>query len=571
MTSSSSQKTRWIRLRLPAKDRRRVVIAGLSLVTLGAGVLPLGGDLTASANAEKLVGKAVPAALTETIVAAALSCRSLNPARLSAQIMVASKFASDQSNGIAGLTAAEWNRWRPAQNADRGDSADNIHALAHKTCDLVGQVRFAGLTGDMWPLALAADKVGIDAVVASKGVPASAKSYVKRVKAYANWYAEQTPFRVESPNGAVSRPQPGAIRVPDTYVDLIRKAGSICPLVTAPRIAAQLMAMSKFDPKARSADGGLGIAQFTPDLWRQYGSSPDSVWKAEEAIPALGMAMCDYVSQLGGLSGADPYRMALAAFQWGEDAVRAANGTPKANVPQLSDATMRYVAAYEKDPRLTAGAVPSPSPSPGGPTTPSGGKPTTGATVPATPGGTTPAPGGPTTPAQEPTTPAQQPTTPTSIGGFKVGLNYQLINDWTGSVAQIPYSDSNKTVGEHVTLWVNKHQKDQFWKLTASQGYAVWVNTYSGLAMGIEPGGTWNGAKVLQVKLNPTDHFQQWKIENAGGGRLHIRNRATGKLLEILGADVAPTADDGTWNGHWLEQWDEIPGQRDQRWSLVHE
>jgi len=151
-----------------------------------------------------------------------------------------------------------------------------------------------------------------------------------------------------------------------------------------------------------------------------------------------------------------------------------------------------------------------------------------------------------------------------------VGRNYKILNDWTKEVAELPSQDSNKTVGAHVQLWEKRSQKDQYWKLTAAPeaGYAVFVNAYSGLAMGVEPGGTWNGAKILQVKLNPSDRFQQWKLEYAGYSRLHLRNHATGKVLDILGTDRGPESD-GTWNGHWLEQWDQANTERDQRWSLI--
>ncbi|GLY02439.1 RICIN domain-containing protein [Actinoplanes sp. NBRC 101535] len=581
--TSLNRKSLKVRWRWPRAGRRPVAIAGLGALLLVGGVLPMRGDIAALAAGGSAEGQEVPPELAEAIVAASLSCPALTPSRLAAQIMAASRFSSDATRGIAGLTDDGWKSWHPAAEANRDDSEANVQALAHLTCDLVGQLRTAGLTGDLWQFAVAASKVGIDDVLAARAVPDSARSYVDLVQKYAAWYADQDPFRVDAGGGAAEPSMAEAVPVPDAYVASIVKAGRICSVVTADRIAAQLMAMSRFDPNLRSTDGAEGIAQFSPALWRQYKVSDSaSVWNPQDAIPALGMAMCDLEAQLGRLTGADSYRLALAAYQWGEATVRAANGVPRANLPQLSDATLRYLPTYEKDTRLTGGtSSPSPSSSPTGvPTTgtPTTGVPTTSSpttvpetTTPAATGtATTQAPATQTPATQAPTTKAPTTQAPTTIAGFEIGKNYKLLNYWTGAVAELPDKDANTTVGAHVQLWEKRDQKDQYWRLTAAPeaGYVVFVNAYSGHAMGIESGGTWDGAKVLQVKLNPTDRFQQWKLEHIGGGWMHLRNHATGKVLDILGTDRGAESD-GTWNGHWVEQWAQVDAERDQRWSLV--
>ncbi|MFI6078692.1 RICIN domain-containing protein [Actinoplanes sp. NPDC051343] len=550
-----TKKLRHFGWKLSASSRKRYGIAAAVVFILGAGALSIISEGPFAVGAEKLTGKDVPLALQQAIITASLSCPTLNPPRLAAQLMMASEFAVGARHGVAGLSDAAWTRWRPKSDANRNDGAANVLALAHQTCDVVGQLRAATLTGDMWPLALAVTKSGISAVVRAKRVPASAQSYVEKAEAYANWYADQPPFRLGKPTTPPSPTASGGTPVPDADVAAVRKAGQVCPAITGPQVAAQLMALSKFDPNLRSSDGRQGIALFPPDLWKQYRvSKTASVWDPNDAVPALGMAMCDLVAQLHELNGADPYRLALAAYQWGESAVRVANGAPRANVPQLADTTASYVPLYEKDSRI-GGAAPAP---------PSAASSSVSRAVTATPSS------GSSSSALPPAGPSHV-APPITIGGFQVGVNYHLLNDWTREVAELPDLDASRTAGTHVQLWANGDQQDQYWRLTAAPepGYAVFVNAFSGLAMGVEAGGTWNGAKVLQVTVNPADRFQQWSIENAGGGQVRLRNHATGKVLDILGTDVPPTKADGTWDGHWLEQWDLVSAERDQQWSLV--
>lgn len=50
---------------------------------------------------------------------------------------------------------------------------------------------------------------------------------------------------------------------------VVRDAGTICPTFPALVIAAQIDVESRWGPRARSAAGGAGIAQFMPDTWGQ--------------------------------------------------------------------------------------------------------------------------------------------------------------------------------------------------------------------------------------------------------------------------------------------------------------
>ncbi len=164
----------------------------LALLCATAGGLGLG---PADAGASPLLaGRPVPPGQLHAIRTAALSCPALSPPRLAAQLMAASGFNAHSTHagggsGVAGLTAAQWRQWAPAPGVARSDVTANIVALAHDVCDLAGWVRVAHVPGDVWCLALAAFHSGLQAVIAARGVPASAAGYVATVAAYANWYA----------------------------------------------------------------------------------------------------------------------------------------------------------------------------------------------------------------------------------------------------------------------------------------------------------------------------------------------------------------------------------------------
>jgi hypothetical protein len=135
---------------------------------------------------------AVPPSMVGALVEAAHSCPALTPPRLAGQVMEASGFAS--TGDLADFTAEEWEIWAPWSGASRQSARDNIFALAHLTCDLVGHIRVAGLAGEPWRLAVAASESSVDAVKEAGGVPSTVAAYVDRVEAYAAWYALQPAF-----------------------------------------------------------------------------------------------------------------------------------------------------------------------------------------------------------------------------------------------------------------------------------------------------------------------------------------------------------------------------------------
>ncbi|MFG1873185.1 hypothetical protein [Micromonospora arborensis] len=412
--------------RLDSPVRRWVAVGVLIVLLGGTGVVASAGFGTATAEDAQLAGRPVPAGQLEAIAAAAHACPVLTPARLAGQLMAASGFdanakAANGGTEVAGLTDAAWNTWKPASTSQRSDPAANITALAHLTCDLVGQVRQAGIGGDLWRLALGAYHSGVDAVRAAKGVPQAATGYVNQVSGYAAWYARRPGTGTSSgeptgPIGVVPSSGTAAKPVPDVYLAAVLAAGRSCPALSPGRVAAQLMASSGFNPNLLGTHSAQGIAQFNPQVWARYAPSPSttSPWDPSVAIPSLGLTMCALVGELSGMEK-DPYPLALAAFRVGPDAVRRAGGVPDdAGLRDYITLVTGYVSHYQQDPRL--GGKPAGTPSPTATPHP-GVKPSTpvaqpgGGSTPAgtTPGGSTPGhtPGG-TSPSRPPQT---RPTT----------------------------------------------------------------------------------------------------------------------------------------------------------------
>lgn len=84
-------------------------------------------------------------------------------------------------------------------------------------------------------------------------------------------------------------------RVPAAYVGLVSRAGSMCPEIPAPVIAAQIQTESAWNPRAVSPVGAQGIAQFMPDTWAAAGRdwSGDGVAsRASPTTPDLRLQPC---------------------------------------------------------------------------------------------------------------------------------------------------------------------------------------------------------------------------------------------------------------------------------------
>jgi len=350
-------------------SNRRIVIGAAAVLALICSVLVIGSFGSATADTNPSAGAEVPTDQLQMINAAAASCPVLTPARLAGQVMANSGFKSTAKengrSGIAGLTDDAWRRWAPRPGADRTGVRDNIEALAHAMCDFAGELRSIRIGGDLWRTSLAAFTVGVPAVTKAGGVPTgAAANYVAEVDSYTNWYAQQRAFG----GAGTTSPTPLAVAaararpVPEAYLQSILAAGSVCPAVTPARVAAQLMAQSGFNPNKLSGVGQEGIAQFREKVWATYNLTPLATpWDAPAAVPVLGRAMCDLVSQESKVEPqADAWTAALSAFEWGVTSVAQAGAPTDANRTFAAQVNS-YVAYYSADPRLSAAATVDPT------------------------------------------------------------------------------------------------------------------------------------------------------------------------------------------------------------------
>ncbi|MFI5838783.1 RICIN domain-containing protein [Catenuloplanes sp. NPDC051500] len=557
------------------RTTRQRVEAGVALTAAIACIVAAGIQVGPALADPKIEGLPVPDAVLPALVIGATSCPTITAPRLAAQLMAASEFKvtakSDIGEGLAGLNAEEWKKWAPWQQAARTDVLANVLALAHRTCEATGQARTAKVGGDLWEAAVAAERVGVAAVIAKKGVPDAAQDHVDRVTGYANWYAEQPQFTGDGqaavPTSSSGVDAPG-MSLPDEFVEPVLKAGQICPAVAPPaRIAAQLMALSAFNPNLRGSNGGMGIAQFTEATWKQYRPSANaSVWAPESAIPALGTAMCDLRNQLSGLKltdkdGAvtDSYTLALAAFQWGITAVRAEGGVPrKAAVAQLPDMVESLSSIYDADTRLALNK-PSPSPSVSSSSSPS--------PSPSQTSSPSPSPSASLSPSVTPQPSKTSQAPPASK--WNPAVSWKIVNVHYSRLLEVPGFEDSNISGTTVHMWDTPeksgvYDRDQYWRIADpdNDGWVTITNALFGKALGVRDKSTALFAEVVILDPVAGDKNQQWQLKELGNGQYNIINRNSGKALDISGDDCCGG------NSTPITQYDLQDYAVDQKWTL---
>ncbi|SCG46456.1 ricin-type beta-trefoil lectin domain protein [Micromonospora rifamycinica] len=535
--------------RLPGPPIVARIVAGVLALALAglAGFAATTGFGTATA--ETVEGRAVPADQVPLIAQAALSCPTLTAPRLAGQLMAASGFEADArtdrgGSGVAGLTDELWKRWLPWPDAPRLDVAANIVALAHHMCDLVGQVARGEIDGDTWELALAAHHSGMPAVQADRGVPDAASGYVRTVVGYAEWYSRQPDFDTagRTPTPAPPAPTAGSAPrpIPDEYLTAILAAGRTCPAVTPAKIAGQLMAASAFNPHLLGANGAQGIAQFLPTVWSRYATAGQSPWDAATAIATLGRTMCALTTDLGGLT-ADPYPLALAAFQWGPG-IQAGGGPDLGMVDENAGRVLAYAAFYAQDPRL-GGRPSSRPPLPAGTRGPVLALPTAAGTA-AGVGSPHPSAAGPTrpAPAAAPSTPAAaRPSTtppPAAATGYR-------IRGYGGTCVHAPAAVD----GQQLVISGCSSSVRQKWTLG---GETVRMGS---LCMDLADASSADGTRIQLATCNG-GWAQRFWINGSGD----LVNSAIGKCVDIR--------DWSTASGTGLQLWT-CTGEANQKWTKV--
>jgi hypothetical protein len=467
---SALERVRRLNRSIDAVVRRRGRKRTLVMATTAAAAIAFAAvgvvTLTAATAGNTIEGKPIDAAHAQTIMLAGLSCPVVTGPRLAGVMMAGSGMNFDASNGVAGLPSSTFKQWAPWPNASVTDPDANIYALAHTLCALSGEVRRAGADGDSWNATLAAYRSGVPAVAKSGKLPAETQKFVNTVNGYAAWYDKQPGF--SSDPAATPDPTDSAapaamfysvqdpLSMPNEYATLVASAGKHCEAITPAMLAGQLSASSNFNPNLRGSTDAMGIAQFLPSMWTEFAPSvKSSPWDPETAIGVLASTMCDLTHQFAGISGANSYAMALAAFRVGDTAVRQAGGVPQIpSVQQFITQVETNTRLYDKDTRL----APTPQLPSGTPTkTPS-------ATIPTAPATTGPVKPTPTTtsdPANPPTKPTDKPTTtkPTTAAPPPAPSGQIVALD--GLCVDVPSSDTRD--GNPLQVWGCDNTDAQTW------------------------------------------------------------------------------------------------------------
>jgi len=140
--------------------------------------------------------------------------------------------------------------------------------------------------------------------------------------------------------------------VPNGWAPWVARAGSICPEIPGPIIAAQIEAESNWNLDAVSPVGAVGLSQFMPGTWTSIGRDDDgngavSPYDPGDAIMAQGRYDCQIVEQLRGKVAGDLTELALAGYNAGPGAVLQYGGIPpypetQAYVPRIIGLAARY-------------------------------------------------------------------------------------------------------------------------------------------------------------------------------------------------------------------------------------
>jgi len=142
--------------------------------------------------------------------------------------------------------------------------------------------------------------------------------------------AAQPPPAAAATNGAGGKLAPGS--VPAQWRAAVQAAGSACPAVSPPLIAAQIEQESGWNPAAVSPAGAAGLSQFMPGTWAGQGVDANHDGTALptdpiDAIATQGHYDCALAADLAGIPG-DRQDTMLAGYNAGSAAVIRYGGIP---------------------------------------------------------------------------------------------------------------------------------------------------------------------------------------------------------------------------------------------------
>ncbi|MEU8131895.1 peptidoglycan DD-metalloendopeptidase family protein [Streptodolium elevatio] len=152
--------------------------------------------------------------------------------------------------------------------------------------------------------------------------------------------------------------------IPEQYLDIVMRAGKLCPEISPEMIAAQIyqeVAGGNLDAKEwptnlTSPAGAKGIAQFIDSTWAAYGTdgSGDNkadIWNPFDGILSMAVYDCEIVQYVKDYGSADIQSLILAAYNSGPGAVEYYRGIPP--YPE----TQKYVKTIKKNMELLRVAV----------------------------------------------------------------------------------------------------------------------------------------------------------------------------------------------------------------------
>jgi len=163
--------------------------------------------------------------------------------------------------------------------------------------------------------------------------------------------AQPPPDAVAATNGAGGTLAPGT--VPAQWRAAVQAAGSACPAVSPPLIAAQIEQKSGWNPTAVSPAGAVGLSQFMPGTWAGEGVDANHDGTALptdplDSIATQGHYDCALAADLAGVPG-DRQDTMLAGYNASSAAVIRYGGIPpyaqtQAYVRRIRALMVRYAA-----------------------------------------------------------------------------------------------------------------------------------------------------------------------------------------------------------------------------------